>query len=181
MNIFLVSNSPDECAQALDDLRLNKMILETGQMLCTAYRHYAKQYGWPAEFPGIYKETHKNHPCNVWLRENINNYKWTLHLFENLAVEKQLRSGKLHLTYSKLIAPLCAVPHRFNYTEPKFTFDCSNTQAKLSSVFANYKLCLTTKWNLDKRPPTWANRGFPEWVKLAGSPGHQYYQLNNVH
>lgn len=178
MNIFLVSNNPDECAQALDDLRLNKMILETGQMLCTAYRHWAPQYGWPVTFEGIYKETHKNHPCNVWLRENINNYKWALNLFAALADEKLYRTGKTHLSYTKLWQSLSIVPHWHNYPSPKFTFDCSNVSVELNSVFDKYKLCLCTKWNNDLKKPTWTKRGYPAWVKLAGAPGHQSYQLS---
>lgn len=172
MNIFLVSNNPDECAQALDDLRLNKMILETGQMLCTAYRHHTKMreadptttYFWPLEFPGIYKETHKNHPCNVWLRESINNYKWTLNLFIALAEEKYYRTGKTHLTYTKLFEPLAIIPYN-SYPAPKFTFDCSNVVPSTGNVFNNYKLCLANKWNNDIKAPTWTKRGMPDWYK----------------
>lgn len=163
MNIFLVSNNPHECAHALDDLRLNKMILETGQMLCTAYRYYASQYGWPPTFDGIYKETHKNHPCNVWLRKNINNYKWVLNLFAALVDEKVYRTGKTHLSYTKLWPHLTIIPHRFEYDVPAFTFDCSNVSVKLNSVFANYKQCLINKWRNDLKQPTWTKRGPPEW------------------
>jgi len=62
MNIFVVSPDTMECAKALDDLRLNKMIIETAQLLSTAMR----VQGYTGN--DIYKSTHVNHPCAVWAR-----------------------------------------------------------------------------------------------------------------
>ena len=67
MNIFVISQNPDECAQALDDLRLNKMILETAQLLSTAIRFH----GYTGNL--AYKATHINHPCSIWARTSRGN------------------------------------------------------------------------------------------------------------
>lgn len=37
MNIFVTSSCPFECARTLDDVRVNKMVLETAQLLATAH------------------------------------------------------------------------------------------------------------------------------------------------
>ena len=74
MNIFLVDKNPVVCAQALCDLRLNKMIFETAQLLCTAYRHWHDPEDVEAYKDTIYKVTHENHPCSIWIRKSIGNY-----------------------------------------------------------------------------------------------------------
>ena len=60
MNIFITSFDSKEAASHLDDLRLNKMILETAQLLSSAYRHL---FG---DNELLYKDTHFNHPCAIW-------------------------------------------------------------------------------------------------------------------
>lgn len=82
MNIFLTSFNPKEAASHLDDLRLNKMILETAQLLSSAYRHL---FG---DDELLYKDTHLNHPCSIWARKNIDSYSWLVEYFDALAKEK---------------------------------------------------------------------------------------------
>lgn len=105
MNIFLVSSDVHECAKALDDLRLNKMILETAQMLCTAYRHHFPTLA-EVNQDLLYKQTHVNHPCNVWMRVDIKNYVWSYNLFTALSHEKFYRTHLQHLSYTKLAGTL---------------------------------------------------------------------------
>ena len=40
MNIFVIDPDTAKCAQALDDLRLNKMIIETAQLLTEYLIHF---------------------------------------------------------------------------------------------------------------------------------------------
>lgn len=173
MNIFLTSLDAKLCAQDLCDLRLNKMILETGQMLCTAYRHYAKLRGWPSQFEGIYKSTHENHPCNVWLRKDLVNYIWLYDYLHYLAMEKYYRTNKWHLTYEKLKLPLIAyIPHYAAYSDtdkPVITFNCSNILPSTGDVHLDYKKCLIAKWNNDNREPKWTRRNAPSWVTVQFS------------
>ena len=100
MNIFALSNDPGEAAQFQHDRHVIKMILESAQMLsaaCHADEAYMgivpKQYR-----EKLYKPTHQNHPCNVWLRESPNNFVWlALHL-DALVAEYHRRFGKVHKT-----------------------------------------------------------------------------------
>lgn len=166
MNIFISSPDAVACAQALCDLRLNKMILETGQMLCTAYRHWHKHMDLPETFHDIYKPTHHNHPCNVWLRKDFNNYLWLFTHFDALCQEKQWRTNKVHLTYTKLIDAVLPINMDGSEHGPiDFSFDCSNVVKANSTVHDRYKQCLIAKWSNDNRVPVWTRRGPPIWVK----------------
>lgn len=167
MNIFLVDKDPRICAQALCDLRLNKMILETAQMLCVGYRYY-----WPNEAEKhadiLYKPTHTNHPCCTWLKRDKDNYVWLVRLFKELADEKHFRTGLVHLSYRKLYDILSHPVMNANlYTDYiDFSFNCSNNFPRLSNVFEDYKQCLRDKWKHDLRKPSWHKRGEPAWLNI---------------
>lgn len=91
MNIFVTSLDPVACAQALDDRRLVKMVLETAQLLSTVHRWYGT-----AIKDDVYKATHVNHPCSVWLRLSRGNYDWLLRHFQALLEEYTYRYNKKH-------------------------------------------------------------------------------------
>tara|TARA_R110000851_G_scaffold108116_5_gene228986 strand:+ start:1831 stop:2478 length:648 start_codon:yes stop_codon:yes gene_type:complete len=76
MNIFVVDYNPHEAAKALCDIHVNKMIVESMQMLTTAL----KQSGILAadELPfrkdGITRysgNAHPHHPCTKWVGEHL--------------------------------------------------------------------------------------------------------------
>lgn len=66
------------------------MILETAQLLCSVH--------WMNGSEAPYKLTHKNHPCSIWARESIENYKWLSELGLELCKEYTRRYGKIHKT-----------------------------------------------------------------------------------
>jgi hypothetical protein len=88
MNIFAVSDCPVECAKALDNKRLVKMVLETAQLLCGAVVVCGGQ--------APYKLTHKNHPAAVWTRKSKGNYLWLVKHFKALGEEYTRRYGRTH-------------------------------------------------------------------------------------
>jgi hypothetical protein len=88
MNIFAVSDCPIECAKALDNKRLVKMVLETAQLLCGAVVVSGGQ--------APYKLTHKNHPAAVWTRKSQGNYVWLIEHFKALGAEYTRRFGRTH-------------------------------------------------------------------------------------
>jgi len=96
MNIFVTDPCPKKSAEYLDTKRVNKMILESAQLLSTALR----EHGYIGN--DIYKSTHKNHPSNVWTRKSRENYKWLLKHFEALALEYYKRRKVMHKSYTKL-------------------------------------------------------------------------------
>jgi len=58
MNIFVTSNCPKLSAQALDNKRVVKMVLETAQLLSTAIFINST-----ITYDNLYKPTHVKHPC----------------------------------------------------------------------------------------------------------------------
>lgn len=98
MNIFLLHLIPMICAQMHVDKHVIKMILESAQMLCAAHHVSESEYVPP------YKLAHKNHPCTIWVRESVGNYKWLCKLGLELCKEYTYRYGKVHKTEEHLRA-----------------------------------------------------------------------------
>jgi len=99
MNIFYLDHNPYVAAQYHSDKHVVKMILESAQLLSTAHRVMDEHV------PEImYKATHKNHPCSIWVRQHVDNYDYVYRLFEGLHDEYQFRYGcdKIHKTFEKL-------------------------------------------------------------------------------
>ncbi len=92
MNIFILDEDPREAARMQCDKHVVKMTLETAQLLSTAHQ----VNGTSVNKNKIYKETHINHPCAKWVRENPENYQWTLQHFKELLKEFEKRYGKKH-------------------------------------------------------------------------------------
>lgn len=86
MNIFVLSNKPAKAAAYLCDKHCGKMLLETAQLLCSAFPKGAAPY----------KRTHYNHPCAKWVRESQLNYLWLLSYGTQLNLEYYYRFGKFH-------------------------------------------------------------------------------------
>lgn len=92
MNIFVLDQEIEKCAQYHVDKHIVKMPLETAQLLCTAHHQSESQY--IDEVP--YRSTHKNHPCSIWARKSKGNYVWLCKLGLALCEEYTYRYGKTH-------------------------------------------------------------------------------------
>ena len=106
MNIFYLSEDPNEAAKYMYNKHVVKMILESAQLLCTA--HIISD-GEAADVP--YKATHKNHPSAIWARESVSNYIWLYDHMIALGNEYTRRYGKKHLTILKCSGALCKAPN----------------------------------------------------------------------
>ena len=105
MNIFVLSRSPRRAAELHCDKHVVKMILETAQLLYCVH--------WVCGTPlpeGAYKQTHKNHPCAIWVRTSIENYRWLCALGTWLCIEYTFRYGKTHKTDAHLRWLRCNEP-----------------------------------------------------------------------
>lgn len=105
LNIFVLSHDPVEAARQQADKHVVKMVLETAQLLCTAHRVIDG-----VDDSILYKQTHANHPCAIWVRESRSNYDWLYAHFEALANEYTFRYGKAHATWKKLATALKTAP-----------------------------------------------------------------------
>jgi hypothetical protein len=77
MNIFFLSWDPKICAQEALNLHVNKMLIESLQMLYSVYYLTNPEILKSCPYK-VYKLTHKNHPCSIWARERFENFRWLL-------------------------------------------------------------------------------------------------------
>lgn len=155
MNIFAVSYNTKECAVALDDKRLVKMVLETAQMLSTAmYAHSVS---------GPYKPTHKNHPCTIWVGASQGNYQWTISLFTELLQEYTYRYNRQHKC--RELYGIFDAFSKYTLTDGGGRTDFANCTIykEISDPINAYRKYLIYKWDNDKRAPKWTNREPPDW------------------
>lgn len=114
MNIFYVDESPEQAAAMLCDKHVIKMITESAQMLSTCHRVLDGQLAKGPSNSGkrqvplytlsnavldktLYKAVHFNHPCNIWLREDISNYMWLVLHLDAMSREYSRRyKGRVH-------------------------------------------------------------------------------------
>lgn len=141
MNIFFLSPSPVFSAKLMCDKHVVKMIVESAQMLSTAHRVLNKEL--PSEWDKVlYKATHVNHPCNVWIRQNTSNYAWLYKHFLALGEEYEKRYNKIHQSISKLKDILDYAPKNIpldNLTLVKDTFpECVPEKYKMLYKIDSY-------------------------------------------
>jgi hypothetical protein len=136
MNIFYLDSSPLFAAEYHCDKHVVKMILESAQLLSTAHRVLDGEIGqdispagrklkvwklpdWRDEL--MYKATHVNHPCAIWVRQSNTHYRWLFLLFSSLCKEYTKRYNKVHLCETKLHDAFDYAPDRIDtlpYQEP---------------------------------------------------------------
>jgi hypothetical protein len=88
MNIFVLDRNPKIAAQYHNNKHVIKMILESAQMICTIH-HLTNSTA-----NNLYKPTHKNHPCTIWARKSLSNYRWLKDLIHHLNDEYRFRYKK---------------------------------------------------------------------------------------
>ena len=159
MNIFLVDEKPRSCALALDDLRLNKMVLETAQLLAASCFVVGANIG--------YKVTHFNHPCAVWARKNKRNFSWLVEYGLELSQEFYVRRRHSHASEEVIKRAITHIPE-FPEGLLAFTFNCSGQNS--GNIFFDYKECLRKKWASDIKKPLWTRRSPPSWSKKDEQP-----------
>ena len=171
MNIFVTDPDPVISAQTLCDKHVVKMVLESAQMLSTAWREpndlrsseFSSKY---ADEHELYKTAHPNHPCSIWVRQARENYKWLYRHFVALCDEYTHRYGKSHAS-ARLKGPLMWRPFRpsalLDAIEEPYGFVLAMPdEYKSDDVFDSYRNYLINekqhfaKWEKDpSRKPTW--------------------------
>jgi len=153
MNIFVSSKCPTASAEALDDKRVVKMILESCQMLNTVL---VTQFG--DEYSMGYKTTHRNHPCTLWTGKSYSNYVWLCLHMEALCNEYTFRYQKVHAC-EKYIPHFVDVARKLKakFKESLLTpfVNCTSDFKCVADIHIAYRNQLHSKWRNDKRRPTW--------------------------
>lgn len=175
MNIFVTNTCPVKSAQYLDNKRVVKMILESVQMLCTALAEYdmldSYEYStikskrvkkiYYLGLNRMYTPTHKNHPCNVWVRQSSSNWQWLFDHGMALCNEYTRRYGKIHKSESILHiikefssklpqGPLTAFANCAAHNGLGLDFK------SIQPTTEAYKQYLTKRWETDKLKPVWS-------------------------
>lgn len=163
MNIFFLDSSPSKAAKFHNDKHVVKMILETAQLLSTAHAVLDNE---GKQVEGMYKPTHVNHPCVVWIRDSTVNYDWTFVLFNSLLLEYTHRYGKIHKC-AGLFMDLCHRPRNILLPENAEQKNYTSVPAlampeeyKSSNPVESYrKYYMGEKRHIAK----WTNREIPYW------------------
>lgn len=137
MNIFATSHNPVLAATEHCLVHLRKMPTELAQMLSTTHRvcdgqvikvkkKYPNRPDKLVDFLALpsdtfnhdgslkktvlYKATHENHPCTVWIRHCKENYRWAYNHYVALCTAFYQATGRIHKASSLKDALLCT-PH----------------------------------------------------------------------
>ena len=168
MNIFVTDKDPAQAAKNLCDKHIAKMIVESAQMLSTAW--WLLDSGCPGA--SIYKPTHKHHPCTKWVMESDGNYLWLGQHAMAMCLEFTRRYGGIHKTQA-LVECLWKHPPRnipnhgmrhmtpfvdaYCGDDPVGHFMCYVPGDPVQSYRNFYKLDKTrfAKWNHGSKPSWW--------------------------
>lgn len=167
MNIFATDPDPVRCAAYLDDKRVVKMCLETAQLISTAatsFFAFADIFDAP-----LLKPAFQNHPCSVWARSSLVNFKWLSRHGEALCDTYRMVYDKEHKC-----APL------FQYfkwptdtPQPESFANCAANASvgvsfkEVADTHLAYRMYLNARWAGDKRPTTWKMRDTPPFYNHA--------------
>ena len=100
MNIFVLDQDPRIAARSLCDKHINKMLLESAQLLCGTFPQGVAPY----------RRTHHQHPCAIWTRTTTENWQWLVDHALELSEEFALRYDKRHA--SEQVVHWCMANHR---------------------------------------------------------------------
>ncbi len=179
MNIFYLSESPEQCAEWMVDKHVVKMILETAQLLSTAHRvldgemsikivndKKKKVYVLHKSLNSVlYSATHINHPSAIWARESIGNYRWLYRHLLALLKEYTFRYGKHHAVETKGISRMLRhSPFKIKQDLRTTMPSCMDAEYKISEdPIENYRNYYREG---KKHLHNWKRRSPPEWINI---------------
>jgi hypothetical protein len=154
MNIFVLDNDIEKCAQYYCDKHVIKMILESAQMLSATLRLNGIDKG--------YQVTHKNHPCTKWTRESLSNWKWLKKLATSLNKEYKFRFSHQinHKSYD--LIKILPIPKIKDYGLTPFAQAMPNEFKNKNPIKAYRDFYCSEKKNI----LFWTKRTKPEWIKI---------------
>jgi len=178
MNIFILDTDPIKAAEYHCDKHVVKMILESAQMLSTAYQvsllpshnlsiqnfkgqksitNYCKE-----NFPQtqkLYSVSHLHHPCTQWTYQSLQNYQWHCQLALALCQEYTKRYLKTHKSQEIIQFLTTLTPNLPNTTHHTPFAIAMKPEFKISNdpieCYRNYYLkdkIRFAKWNFSTQP-----------------------------
>ena len=185
MNLFILNRDPIIAAQDQCDKHVVKMIVESAQMLSTVHRMLdgietkrpsksgktlAKYFELSDDREDVlYKAVHFNHPCTVWTRESMHNYRWHYKHFAALCDEYTYRYGKVHKSVEVINQlPLPQKMERLGFTTFGLAMpdELKDYENPIQSYRDYYHLDKATfsSWKYREKPPWW-NEDYADYEK----------------
>ena len=179
MNIFVIDKNPVIAAQQMCNAHINKMVLESVQMLTNCFLVKDLENAPLTKAGTVRKYSHWNHPSSIWTRKNLANMLWLLDHTIALEEERLFRGYNPHF-----VAPFinwvvdnlnkAQVPDGDLLEFPVAIAadqNCRHHPAFDSlSVVEKYRLY----YICDKAPfAKWTKRAIPEWFS-----NHPQYAIN---
>lgn len=178
MNIFYLDRDVRLAAEYHCDKHVVKMILESAQLLSTAHRvldgkmvieanaNGRKMKRWRLDDSRenvLYKASHVNHPSAIWVRENMEHYRWLHNLMYFLIGEYKYRYGGKYHKCEAILQPLMDAPLNIDVGDwvdpPQAMPDDAKVPGDSVEAYRNY-------YRLHKRRmANWKIRGTPNWYK----------------
>jgi hypothetical protein len=182
MNIFVTDYDPIIAAENLADVHLNKIIIESAQMLSTYiwWINGNKPDNVPHQVTRSWTEKEKQkykaltglclpcygkHDCNIWLRKDIKNVHW-LHLhFIHLLLEYEYRKNKAHgcQKYEMSIYEYLKDVYPTSTPRPDRHCLCMPDEFKTDDAVQSYRNYYISKQYSMKVPMIWTNSMPPDW------------------
>ncbi|MET1254222.1 pyrimidine dimer DNA glycosylase/endonuclease V [Aliikangiella maris] len=156
MNIFILDEDIQRCAEYHCDKHVVKMILESVQLLCTALNKKG--------FKTPYKSTHMKHPCVLWVESSFDNFEWLIDLTIALNAEYRYRFAKTHDHKSMAVLPeIEKLYYQRNGLTPFAQAMPDKYKVDGDAVRAYRQFYLGEKMHF----AAWTNRAVPEWVEIS--------------
>lgn len=159
MNIFALDDDPFISALLMCDQHINKMIVESCQLLATAHPIGVAPY----------KHTHFNHPCAIWVRQSRNNYLWLVQHTFGLLAERKFRwpDRKEHKSFSVATWFDQNVPNNFPSISLTNFAQAMPKHFWRSDPVAAYQIYyLLHKMKFKKSDASWTRRQKPSWLVI---------------
>jgi hypothetical protein len=162
MNIFAYDPCYVQSATWLDDVRSNKMIVESSQLMSTAMHVLTPGHG-----KRVYKLSFLNHPCAIWARASQANFTWLLNYTETL-YEQRKRAHKTSRLFP-IFRTFANDRSNFPLTRQTPFVNCARSKdvgvdyTHIRNVHAAYRLYHRERWSMDTINLSWHHGQEPTW------------------
>lgn len=183
MNLFATDKDSRVAAKHLDDIRLNKMITESCQMLVIAL----VKNGLPKERIPLTKagkpyktKGHANHPVTIWTGRTRKNFRWHMDYLAEMLDEYHYRTGK-----TRAGDDIYYVAHDNDRLIPDGILEpfqnCSLYKETLAQdVCECYRQTMIDKWLKDKIKVKWTKREPPSFAPKTVLIDGVYYKFTET-
>jgi len=164
LNIFYLDKNTKICAQYHCDKHVVKMLLESAQLLSTA--HQVSSENLPEitpkhpDIPDLMKPSYVKHPCNIWVRQSVENYFWLAELAWELCKEYTYRYNKIHKRQETIVSLLDTWPKHLPHTGFTPPPQCMPDECKMGDTVESYQEYYRQK---KANFATWRHRPIPTW------------------